>query len=114
MALSDRRRQPRIPVERPAKILIDGSGRYCPAVVINVSSSGALIRLLSRNAVPADAVVHLGLPGERDQTVIERSEMMTARVVRTLGYDDAAHLGIRFEVEQPAVVEEARATLRVA
>lgn len=105
MSLNDRRQSLRCPLDRPAKIRLEDSGRYRSAVVVNLSSGGALLRVEGPGRYLPGRRVRLGLEASRQPGVIRLDTMPEATVVRALSLDDAHHLGVRFEEAQEELFE---------
>jgi len=96
----DRRRHPRLQVERPCKIYDPQSDKYFAGNTRDLSESGLLIdvpRVLELK--PGDRV-HVGVAMKRRQGLLLAKEMIEAIVVRALAtVDDHTALAVRFDAE---------------
>ena len=107
----DRRRAPRLALDRPAKIARHAAARYEPAITVNVSTSGALLDIVSARPVTVGERLGVAVAWAREG-LISSTNVLPAKVVRCDGPGDgpsdrAQRIAVEFLV--PAEVELAAA-----
>jgi c-di-GMP-binding flagellar brake protein YcgR len=101
----DRRRHPRVPVQRPCKIFDPNTGRYHSGTTRDLSTGGLLVDVPQLLDIHPGNGIHVGVAMKRRQGLLLAKEMIEAKVVRTMAtVDDHTLLGLAFaEAQSPAV-----------
>ena len=111
----DRRRHPRVQLERPCKLHEPRSGKYVSAMTRDLSVGGLLIdvpRLLDLK--PGD-MLHVGVAIKRRQGLLLAKEMIEATVVRAMQtVDDHTTLAVSFDPPSAAAWASADAARMAA
>lgn len=77
----DRRRWPRLRVERGSKIFHRGTWRYLPATTVDVSSHGLAIAMPEDRGVAVGDTIDVAV-GWHNQPILRDGEFLSGRVVR--------------------------------
>lgn len=97
----DRRRSPRLQLERPCKIFDPRSRKYIAATTRDLSTTGLLLDVPSVVEVKPGETLHVGVAMTRRQGLLQAKEMMEAVVVRSMiTVDDHTALAVHFETAQ--------------
>lgn len=117
----DRRRHPRLALERPCKIFDPRSGKYVAATTRNLSTHGLLIELPRLTALKPGDHVHVGVAVTRRQGLLLAKEMIQAQIVRAMQtVDDHTMLAVQFiadsqgEPQQRAAASDDNSPMRAA
>ncbi|MBL0871104.1 MAG: PilZ domain-containing protein [Phycisphaerales bacterium] len=86
---ADRRRNVRLDVERPCKVVIPAAGRSVSARTSNVSVTGALLRVDSPRLLNPGETVRLAICWT-NAPIVREDQLVAARVVRALGIQGEA------------------------
>gem|GEM_PF-4716016 len=99
----ERRKSPRFDLDAPAKIRLFDLPHYQLATVINLSATGAMLKLHRQSPLRAGEIIELGLPTS-DAPIVRQSAMPRARVVRSVSYGDQTDVAVCFSEPQPKLV----------
>jgi hypothetical protein len=100
MAESDRRRDPRFPLQRRVKLMCTGSGRCFGGTTTNCSAGGALVELDgSPGPLPGEAI-RVGIDWTGGQGLMRAELMPDASVVRSMPRDGHDLVAIVFAQPQ--------------
>lgn len=89
---TDRRRSPRIRIQRPTKLFDPQSGKYHLGSTCDLSSGGVLVELSRPIGARVGDIVVMGIAQKRQQPLLHRNEMIRANVVRTMQTNDGGML----------------------
>lgn len=93
----DRRYDDRVRLKRPCKVFDPHAGKYWMGETINLSTGGALLRLLRPLEIRPGDTLYVGVAFKRRQGLIHSHEMMEAVVRHAMrACDDATILGVQF------------------
>jgi hypothetical protein len=85
--LTDRRRNERITLVRPAKMLNCRSRKYVPAETCNLSQTGALVKLDRSQPIAQGDEVQVAVDWSLTPGLISSDELVTGEVVRVSAID---------------------------
>ena len=110
MSYEDRREHVRVDMNRPCKVFLPATSRYCPGRTRNVSEGGALVELdAPRDLKPGD-VLELGIAWT-NRAILPADALVEAKVVRTVSAvilpDGTTRrtVGVRFDQVEPIAAE---------
>ncbi len=99
----ERRAHPRTDLARPCKLYDPTRYKYLPGTTWNLSASGAFLEVDRPIAARPGDRLYLGIALKRRQGILPASEMLEARVIRTLqATDNRSVLAVRFINESEA------------
>lgn len=101
--IDERRKAPRFDLDAPAKVRLFESPRYQLATVVNLSSTGAMLKLHRQSPLRAGEIIELGLP-TNDAPVIRQNAMPRAQVVRSVSHGEQTDVAVCFNEPQPKLV----------
>ena len=93
----DRRRDPRVPVDRPVKLQCVQSGRYYAGRTCDLSSNGAHLRVDHPALLAPGQQVRVGIAQSNHQAVLRSDQMIRATVKRSLALDGIQDLAVQFD-----------------
>ena len=96
LASAERRRHPRYPHRAPAKLCDELTGKYLPGETLNLSASGALVRVQAPTRLTPGRRVRLGIAPHASRSILRVNDMPWAVVRRCLGHDEAQHVAVEF------------------
>ena len=109
----DRRRHPRIELQRPCKVFDPRSGKYHAGQTRDLSNGGLLLEIPRLLELKPGDRVHVGVAMTRRHALLQAKEMIEAIVVRTLATaDDRTHLAVTFD--RPEEANASASDLRAA
>jgi hypothetical protein len=115
----DRRRYPRIELQRPCKVFDPSTGKYHAGQTRDLSNGGILLEIPRLLELKPGDRVHVGVAMTRRHAILQAKEMIEAIVVRSLAtQDDCTHLAVKFDHPQAGVdavhIDEHRHAYRAA
>lgn len=97
---SERRREPRLSVNRPVKLQCAMTGRYMQGHVRNVSATGVLVEINHPSMLVQGQQMRLGIAWNDQTVLLQQKYMAPAVVVRSLGLGGRQHVAMAFEQRQ--------------
>lgn len=97
MTPSERRRDARYHIDRPAKLQCLETGRFIPGAITNVSASGAMLALQNASLMVPGQRVRLGVAWTRQNALIAADSMIEGTVVRAAGFGKHQHVALSFD-----------------
>ena len=95
---ADHRAHDRVELERPCNLYVAKTNRYLPGRTGDVSAGGALVRLVGIACLAPGDRLGLAVAPDEALTVLHRSEMIDASVVRSVTTPDGGTVvAIRFD-----------------
>jgi hypothetical protein len=104
MAMSDRRRDARMPITRPIKLQCAETGRYMAGRTSNLSAGGALLEVDHPSLLVAGQRLRLGIAWQDSQAVLASDTLAEAIVIRSLGSGTSQSVAIQFARRQALAV----------
>jgi hypothetical protein len=102
--MAERRRDARIPIDRPVKLQCCVTGRYLRGRTDNLSSSGALLEIEHPSLLVPGQRLRVGIAWNRGQVVLEQDDLAEATVVRSLGHGESQRVAVRFTQRQTLAI----------
>lgn len=97
---SERRRDTRTPIDRPAKLRCVQTGKYYTAVTQDLSAGGALVEVHHPSLLVSGQQVEIGIAWSNRQMLLARDELIPGVVTRSLGLGGKQHVAIQFQTRQ--------------
>jgi len=105
----ERRRHPRLPLRRPVKLRVDGTGQFLSGDSVDVSAGGARVRLTRRAPLAPGQAVAL-VVAEPGEAVVASGRLAAAVVRRAENAGDGAEVAVQF-LEPQALAGETAGSL---
>ena len=102
----DRRKHPRHPLERPAKLFCPRTGRFLSGRTQNISAGGVLVEVDAPESLETGDEVHLTI-AFGDRFSVPMSELVPGSVVRKSAADDAASVSLAIAYDNAAETAQA-------
>lgn len=96
----DRRRSPRVAIQRPVKLQCGLTGRYLGGHTLDVSDSGLLIELNYPTSLRPGAPLKLALDLTGKHPVVRQADMIDAKVVRRLQLGETCRVAVDYDSQQ--------------
>jgi len=94
--MRERRRYPRQPQQRSAKVRRVREDRYLPAVTVDRSAGGALLQLIGPTTLHSGEPIELAV-AESTSPLLHSRHMRPGRVVRCLGGQGGSIVAVAFD-----------------
>jgi hypothetical protein len=96
----DRRRDARLPLDRPVKVQCLHTGRYLAGHTCNLSSSGALVEIDHPSLLIPGQRIKVGVSQTKQDVILRAEEMTEATVVRSMGHRGTQRVAVMFDQRQ--------------
>jgi hypothetical protein len=96
----ERRRDARLPLDRPVKVQCLHTGRYLAGHTCNLSTSGALVEIDHPSLLIPGQRIKVGVAQTRQDVILKSEEMAQATVVRSMGHRGTQRVAIVFDQRQ--------------
>jgi hypothetical protein len=97
---SERRRDARLPLDRPVKVQCLHTGRYLGGHTQNLSAGGALVEIEHPSLLIPGQRVKIGIAQTKQDVVLAKDDMAEATVVRSMGHRGRQTVAIMFDRRQ--------------
>ena len=97
---SDRRRDTRLPLDRPVKVQCLHTGRYLAGHTRNLSAGGALVGIEQPSLMIPGQRVKIGVAHTKQDVVLSHEGMAEATVVRSMGHRGRQTVAVMFDQRQ--------------
>jgi hypothetical protein len=98
--LSERRRDARLPLDRPVKVQCLHTGRYLAGHTRNLSAGGALLEIEHPSLMIPGQRVKIGVAQTKQDVILQADQMAEATVVRSMGHRGRQTVAIMFDQRQ--------------
>lgn len=96
----DRRREARLPIERPVKLQCQVTGKYVAGRTSNLSDGGMLIVIDNPSLLVPGQRIKIGVQQTRQDVVLKAGQMTPATVVRSMGIGGRQTVAVQFDQRQ--------------
>lgn len=103
----ERRRHPRLTVERPVKFQCRATGRYYAAATCNLSVAGALLEVDHPSRLVVGQEVRVAVAADATQVLLRACQMRDAVVVRSEGSGRRHRIAVQFARAQRSALSAA-------
>jgi len=96
----ERRRDARLPLDRPVKVQCLHTGRYLAGHTFNLSASGALVEIEHPSLMIPGQRIKVGVAQTKQNVILQSEEMADATVVRSMGHRGRQTVAVMFDHRQ--------------
>ena len=89
----DRRKHPRHPLERPAKLFCPQTGKFIAGRTRNISAGGVLVEIDASESIRSGDEIRMTI-AFGDRFIVPMSELVPGAIVRTITSDDAERVSL--------------------
>jgi c-di-GMP-binding flagellar brake protein YcgR len=100
MPRSERRRDARVQLTRPAKLRCELTGRFYGAQTHDLSAGGALIQMQRPAPLSLGQPIRVGVAQDQTRVILTDGDLINAVVVRSLRIGDHQTVAVRFTQPQ--------------
>ncbi len=96
MPHQNRRRNTRHTLDKAVKVLCLDTGKYISGSTLNISTTGALLKLNSPSLLVPGQQIQIGISWTPSQTILNTKNLTNATVLRSLGHQATQHVALQF------------------